>query len=447
MSEERYIDYNERANAVNGLGAGVLSALMLAWLWGTWRLFILVGLVQASVVTFNVFVNKVGLRRWGVRRVEMVRAAVNLTSGVVVNHISGYPLPSWLFLPFVALAYDHLGRKIARIVLFSLCATETIAAAIDGVPLKYPLAFTVFAVFCALVNDARFRVIRGMLLDADAHREELRRQIEARELAERELVQAQKLEAVGRLAAGLAHEINTPVQFVGDSLDFVKESTVKLFAAIDALSRGERVGPDTELEYLRENVPSALAMSAQGLDRVAAIVRSMRLFSRPDSSEMANVDLNAAVEATLVIASPEYRYVAEVETALGEVPTVRGHAGEINQVILNLLVNAAHAIAAAREPDAPLGRITVRTWCEAPFAYLRVSDTGCGIRESIRTKVFDPFFTTKEIGRGTGQGLSVVRNFVLEHGGDVGFESEVGHGTVFTIRLPCSGGTVSAAVA
>jgi signal transduction histidine kinase len=187
-------------------------------------------------------------------------------------------------------------------------------------------------------------------------------------------------------------------------------------------------------------VPSALDRAVEGLDRVAVIVRALREFAHPDRTEMAPADLNHAVESTLTITRNEYKYVADLETEYGELPLVRCHAGEVNQVVLNIVVNAAHAIEGAVKGTEHRGRIAVCTYRDGDDAVITVSDTGPGIPEAIREQIFDPFFTTKEIGKGTGQGLAIARNVIVEkHGGDLRFETTMGVGTTFFIRLPIDG--------
>jgi two-component system, NtrC family, sensor kinase len=283
--------------------------------------------------------------------------------------------------------------------------------------------------------------------------QQLRSEIADRERVETELRLAQKLESVGRLASGVAHEINTPVQFVSDSVHFVREAirdiggVVGRFqtlqqsvldgapATADAQAAAAHAA-EVDLPFLIDEVPRALDRSAEGLSRIATIVRSMKQFAHVDSPDMTAIDLNAAIRATLEIARHEYRYVADVDTELGELPPVVCHPGEINQVVLNLVVNAAHAIADANKGADKRGRITVRTRCDGEHVEIDVVDDGCGIPEAVRHRIFDPFFTTKEVGRGTGQGLAITRSAVERHQGKLLVTSEVGKGTTFTVRLP-----------
>jgi two-component system NtrC family sensor kinase len=293
------------------------------------------------------------------------------------------------------------------------------------------------------------------------------RDITERQRLEVELRHAQKLESVGRLAAGIAHEINTPVQFVGDNTRFLADAFATLHGLLAAhrtllealppgalapaqLDEFRRAEEASDLAYLEAEIPTAIAQTLDGIDRVATIVRAMKEFAHPSlTEEKAPADLNRGLESTLAVARNELRYVADVETDLAPLPPVVCHLGDLNQVFLNLLVNAAHAIADVKAETGERGRIGVRTVCEGDTVLITITDTGGGIPQTIRTRVFDPFFTTKEVGRGTGQGLAIARAVVVEkHGGSLTFESEVGRGTTFFIRLPLdatSGGRGAAA--
>jgi signal transduction histidine kinase len=263
--------------------------------------------------------------------------------------------------------------------------------------------------------------------------------LEARRLIEAELVHAQKLESVGRLAAGIAHEINTPVQFVNDSLHFVREAVDDLFVLV-----AHPTTVEIDLPYLTEEVPKALARAHDGLGRVALIVRSMRQFAHP-GGELQAIDLNDAIAATLVVARNEYKYVADLETEFGALPPVECLPGELNQVVLNIVVNAAHAIAEVVGTSGARGTLHVATRRVGDDVVIAIRDTGAGIPETIRHRIFDPFFTTKEIGKGTGQGLAIARSVVVDkHHGKLTFESEIGRGTTFTIQVPLAGVRVAA---
>jgi PAS domain S-box-containing protein len=258
---------------------------------------------------------------------------------------------------------------------------------------------------------------------------------------EGELRQAQKLESVGKLAAGVAHEINTPVQFVSDSVHFVKDACDDLFALLGRYRSGdepEAYAERIDLPYLNEQVPRALELVLDGLGRVTGIVRSMKEFAYPHTAEMVSVDLNQAINSTLTIARGEYKYVAELETELGELPRVCCHIGDINQVVLNIVVNAAHAIAEKKTDQ--MGKIQVRTHQDGDDVVIAIQDSGGGIPEHLQEQIYDPFFTTKAVGTGTGQGLAIARTIVVDrHQGALWFESKPGVGTTFFIRLPIAG--------
>jgi len=269
-----------------------------------------------------------------------------------------------------------------------------------------------------------------------------------------ELQQAQKLESVGRLASGIAHEINTPVQFVNDSVHFVRDAFTDTLTVIEAYGKmrtaaaaGEGLAEavfaaadaeqSADLEYLVEHVPKALDRCIDGLQRITTLVRSMKEFAHPDQKTKTRADLNRAIESTLTIAKSEYKYVAELVLELGELPPVSCHVGELNQVFLNLVVNAAHAIGDVVKGTEQKGIIRVATRVDGDDVVISISDSGAGIPEHVRAKIFEPFFTTKEVGKGTGQGLAIARSVVVEkHGGTLSFETSPGRGTTFFVRIP-----------
>jgi len=255
-----------------------------------------------------------------------------------------------------------------------------------------------------------------------------------------ELRMAQKLEAVGRLAAGVAHEINTPMQFISDNVTFLAESVDDLANVISAYradrERGDAVSTEVEADYLLTELPKAMQRARDGLKRVTNIVRAMKEFSHPNPDSHTSADLNKAIETTLEVARSEYKHFAVIDLNLAPLPLVHCNIGELNQVFLNLMVNAAHAIEASGK-NVSTGRIRITTSHAGAELLISFEDNGCGIEPQNLDKIFDPFFTTKEVGRGTGQGLAISRSIVVDrHGGAFDVHSIVGTGTRFTIRLP-----------
>lgn len=277
---------------------------------------------------------------------------------------------------------------------------------------------------------------------------------------EEELRRANRIEAIGHLAAGIAHEINTPIQYIGDNIRFLDESFVDFRVALEAyetlteeaeagtltperLRELQMVVEGADLRYLLEEGPRASTQALEGVQRVAEIVRAMKEFSHPGSGQKVPTDLNQAIRSTTTVARNEWRYVADLVTELdASLPLVTCFPGELNQAILNLVVNAAHAIAERQQADGTeeRGMILIRTCAVGDWIEIRVTDTGTGIPPEIQGRVFDPFFTTKEVGRGTGQGLTFVHSIVVDkHAGTVSFDTEPGVGTTFVLRLPTTG--------
>ncbi len=318
------------------------------------------------------------------------------------------------------------------------------------------------AVGAARATAACALILRDRTADAElAHAHaQLRQEIAERERIEVNLRQKQKLEAVGQLAAGIAHEINTPVQYIADTSHFLRDGVTDLYGllaatqqALEAAASGANAGSlleslearrsEIDFEYLEQQTGPAFARLLDGAEQVATIVRAMKEFSHPGHKDMAEADLNRAVENTLIVSKNSYKYVANVVTELGEIPRVKCTIGEISQVLLNLVVNAAHAIEDARAADPERadrpGTITVRSWKDGADACVSVGDDGPGIPDDIRGRVFDPFFTTKTVGRGTGQGLALAHSVAERHAGCIELSTTVGVGTTFTLRVPIAG--------
>ena len=274
-----------------------------------------------------------------------------------------------------------------------------------------------------------------------------------RKILENQLAQAQKLESVGQLAAGIAHEINTPMQYINDNTTFLKKAFTQFTAMVEETSRllekcnaanefkqkSAALPKRSELDFLLNEIPQAIEETLTGIERVTKIVKAMKEFSHPGQTDKTFIDINKAIESTIAISKNEYKYIADLKTDFDRtLPRVECLPGEFNQVILNIVINATHAIKDVVEQGInKRGTITITTKQEDHWAVIKISDTGNGIPEKIRTKVFDPFFTTKEVGKGTGQGLAISHDvIVVKHKGTLTFESEMGKGTTFTIRLP-----------
>ncbi|MFH0785065.1 MAG: ATP-binding protein [Pseudomonadota bacterium] len=285
--------------------------------------------------------------------------------------------------------------------------------------------------------------------------DELKKALHDLQLTQARLLQAQKLESVGQLAAGIAHEINTPSQFIGSNIEFLEESFADVKRLVDALLRVlqaiaqgaapaeaslevEEMLAEIDWEYLENEIPAAIRQSKEGVKRVTTIVQAMKEFSHPGSKEKAFYDLNKIIETTITVASNEWKYCADIETHFERnLPMVWCLADEIGQVFLNILVNACHAIADKNKNSTEKGRITISTSRFAKYVEICIEDTGMGIPDNIRKRVFDPFFTTKVVGKGTGQGLAIAHDVIeIKHNGTISFTSEMGKGTVFTIHLP-----------
>jgi PAS domain S-box-containing protein len=362
--------------------------------------------------------------------------AAESTFGYASEEIVGRNV-SCLMPPEVAAQHDHYIRRYleARQSRIIGVRREVTGLRKDGT--RFPLSLVV-----SELSVSGFPVFTGVLMDLSE-----RRELEAK------LLQARKLEAIGQLAAGVAHEINTPAQYVSDNLEFLSEAFTSLESVLkgyEALAASAAEGPvdpaqlaelqalrdAAELAYLREEIPRALAGGRDGVSRISSIVRAMKEFSHPGSEERQAIDLNRAIESTVTVARNEWKYVAEVELALdASLPCVPCHAAELNQVFLNLIVNAAQAIGGCRRTEK--GKIRISTRRDGDFVLVTVADDGPGIRADVLPRIFDPFFTTKEVGKGTGQGLAIARSVVVDkHGGTIDVESVEGAGATFQIRLP-----------
>ncbi|MFC1498999.1 sensor histidine kinase [Verrucomicrobiota bacterium] len=273
---------------------------------------------------------------------------------------------------------------------------------------------------------------------------------------EKQLTQAQKLKSVDTLASGIAHEINTPIQFVGDNARFLSDAINDLMKLVniyeknlsninsknyeDIIENARKAENEIDLQFLKDEIPKAISQSREGLSRVTEIVHAMKDFSyMGNTDEKTPTDINMAIESTITVARSEWKYVADIKTDLSpNLPLVPCYPGEIKQVLINLIINAANAISTAiGDSSDNKGTITITSYLNNGSVEISMSDTGMGIPKKIHDKIFDPFFTTKEIGAGTGQGLAISHaSIVNRHGGTLTFETEEGKGATFKIVLP-----------
>jgi PAS domain S-box-containing protein len=330
----------------------------------------------------------------------------------------------------------------------SLCQKSNCAILIDD--FKYKLHDGNYGFLGITINTIKNGVDEqtGLLL--------LMKDVTEHKNLEQQLVHAQKLEAIGELAAGIAHEINTPTQFITDNTFFLQDAfsktttLLKKYSHLLDMNKEGSVTPelinelddmarDIKLGYLIEEIPVAIRETQNGLGHVTEIVKSMKTFSHPDGKEKVSVDINEMIKSTITVSKNEWKYVADIETDFdSNLPHVSCYPGALNQVTLNLLINATHAIEeVVNNGGGSKGIIRVSTHCKGDWAEIRISDTGAGIPEDIRSRIFEPFFTTKEVGKGTGQGLSIAHSVIVKkHNGKIDFVTEIGKGTTFKICLP-----------
>jgi two-component system, NtrC family, sensor kinase len=340
----------------------------------------------------------------------------------------------------------ELERKLAS-------RDKTIEALMRRVESKQSLRSSFVAVEQGLAME---RVVSNKTAELVEQKARLAKALDELRLTQAKLLHAQKLQAIGQLAAGIAHEVNTPAQYVTDNVSFLQRAFDKLWRLLDAQSNAlaaARNGDATpqsfelvdeartaaKLDYLARQVPRAIEQSMAGLGQVSSIVKAMKEFSHPSGVEKQPFDIHDVIESTSIVAKSEWKYVADLELNFDwNLPPILLLRNEFSQVLLNLIVNAAHAIGETLPTaSSEKGKIVISTKAVGANVEVRISDTGPGIPEAVRSRVFEPFFTTKEVGRGTGQGLAIAYSVIVDkHGGSINFESEDGRGTTFIISLP-----------
>jgi two-component system, NtrC family, sensor kinase len=346
-----------------------------------------------------------------------------------------------------------LTERVAELEETLRCRDKTIDALMRRMESKQSLRSSYVVLEQGLAME---RVVENKTAELKDQKAQLTAALDELRLTQAKLLQAQKLQAIGQLAAGIAHEVNTPTQYVTDNVTFLQRSFERLLALlgahdelVDAVRRGDATPQSVEtvdelrrkakLSYLEEQIPRAIQQSLEGLGQISSIVKAMKEFSHPSGAQRQPFDIHDVIESATLVAKNEWKYVAELRLDFDwSLPPILLLRNEFSQVILNLVVNAAHAVAASLPPaSSEKGKITISTRARDDTVEVRVSDTGIGIPEALRSRVFEPFFTTKEVGKGTGQGLAIAYSVVVDkHGGTINVESEPGRGTTFVIHLP-----------
>jgi len=301
-------------------------------------------------------------------------------------------------------------------------------------------------------RDKEFKIIIRMALYKAKVDRKLKQSEKENQALQAQLMNSQKMESIGQLAAGVAHEINNPVGFVSSNIDALKnymndiDVLLQNYQQLGVLVKDinpehlpDEIGKqiqiiseyeqEIEIDYIRKDIPELLADCSDGTDQIGKTVGDLKNFAHPGKGKKMLININEGIESTLNIVKNELKYKITVIKKLGEIPMIEGYPQKLNQVIMNLLVNAAQAINEN-------GEITIVTKKEAQNVIVLISDTGCGIEEKNLSKIFDPFFTTKEVGKGTGLGMNISYNIIQEHKGIIDVKSQVGKGTTFTITLP-----------
>jgi signal transduction histidine kinase len=351
-----------------------------------------------------------------------------------------FPLGGWLAAGAASngAGYAHRSQPVLYIV--------------DLAP--FVLAMTGYAI--GYFHAHLIKIRKGIEREVHARTAELQNALNELSSTQAELLNAQKLEALGGLAAGIAHEINTPIQYVSDNTRFVEESLSDLLALAQASSKLADAVRDVsevaglvesyndiagraDVEFLSEEIPGALEESLEGIDQVASIVKALKSFAHPGSDNKTEDDLNEIIATTVAVTRNEWKYVADMnlDGLDPDLPPVPVIAGPLKQVLLNMIVNSAQAIEELGGDGGTKGTISITTRRQRDRVVIELSDTGAGIPESIHDRILEPFFTTKDVGKGSGQGLAIARSIIVDkHGGSLRFESSPGRGSTFFIELP-----------
>lgn len=405
--------------AVAVLGPVVFSVTMVLWFWGQWAVVFAVVAVLVVLAFTNMVLTEWLARRSGRPLAETVRMLANAAASAVCGPMTHWHALVWIFVPYIML-WSHSEDRWVRHRMAAYLVLVDVVALTTGAEPGRALAFNLLSIFGFVVSEKRGALLRGVLGQAVAQREELaaaHRELEAalRELQQmhQRALEQERLSSLGMLAAGVAHEINNPMSFVTSNVHSVLRDL-----------RDEQNLSEVMKEYVDDVLPATL----DGIKRVNAIVADLRRFARGDPEAHTGYDFDAEVETALRIAHGKLGHV-RVEKDLGGVGTVVGRPRQLVQVLVNLLVNAGQATASG-------GVVRVTTRREDAHMHVAVRDTGMGMSEETKRHLFEPFFTTKPSGEGTGLGLSVVHGIVRSLGGRIEVESEPGQGTCFSVRLP-----------
>ncbi len=404
---------NARLKNVTLAACILIHVLLVESLWGRWERIALVTAVFVGVTGTNMVLAR-GFFSQHTRTAESLRFLLNMTANVVYGLASDWALPMWLYLPLNALWVDRFADPKALPRLGWMLALVAGVALVDGCPPLVPACFVLVSLLVYFISEGRVFLTHQALRSLAQQHEQLAQAHKQLDLAHQRAREQERLSSLGLLAAGVAHEINNPMSYVKSNVN----------ALLQDLRECKTLTPE-----LREYVDDVLPATLDGIRRVTAIIADLRRFARGDPEAVVEYDLNHEVAVALRIARGQLGPQCAVTLDLKELPHLLGHPGQIAQVVVNLLMNAAHAM-----PEG--GRIHVATRMEDDDAVLEVRDCGAGMTPEVRAKLFQPFFTTKPAGEGTGMGLAVVHGIVTAHRGRIQVDSVLQQGSTFTIRLP-----------
>jgi signal transduction histidine kinase len=400
------------------LGMVIATHLLLVGaIWGQWgRIAIITGVFVVATSLNEAITRNLRFFSKRARLAENLRLGFNLLTTTVYGHFTDWAMPMWLYLPLNSMWVDSTMDRLARPRLLAMLLGVAAVAMLDGCPPLVPLTFVLLSMAVGAIAEARAQLVRLANQRLERRHAELERAHEDLDKAWQRARDQDRLSSLGVLAAGIAHEINNPMSYVKSN--------------VNALYEDMRDHPALPPE-LQEYVTEALPATKDGIERICSIVSDLRRFSRGETEQVVEYDLNAEVEAALRITRGQLRAHGEVQVELKPLPRLQGNPRQISQVIINLLVNAAQALA-GREP----GKVFVSTRQDGEAVELEVRDTGMGMGPEVISHLFQPFFTTKPVGEGTGIGLMVVHDIVAAHGGHIEVRTQLQQGTAFIIRLP-----------